>query len=325
VTYSIGTQPGKGTVTLTPDGIYTYTPDPAKQHAAAADTATAADKTDSFTIETSDGYGGMSRTTVSVRIAATNVGPVLAPLITVFETPKILTRDDGRGNTSSVYTDVFLIDPRASDADGDALKITVSSSNPDKVDLLARPDGTYLYIPAAFTRYDNGIYTYDSAADSGSFTDQVTIWVDDGHGGAALYKRTDVDVVYLGELTAVYEPPTIALSGLGSNYIDVSGNSVPISVVNISGTPLQIGYDSTQSQLVVGSGFSIDPSGALVISSPTSSPTTPIVVSGCVGGDSTSTCGSWNIVTTNNSSGNTQAVNIYAESSLQTAFYLGKA
>ncbi|BEP50827.1 MULTISPECIES: tandem-95 repeat protein [Variovorax] len=64
LTYARGSDPSHGTVTVNPDGTYTYTPNPDFNG------------TDSFTVTVSDGHGGTTTSTVTVTINPVNDAPV---------------------------------------------------------------------------------------------------------------------------------------------------------------------------------------------------------------------------------------------------------
>ncbi|MEJ1162796.1 Ig-like domain-containing protein, partial [Variovorax sp. CCNWLW186] len=65
LTYVVGTPPANGTVTVNPDGTYTYTP------------GTNFNGTDSFTVVVSDGNGGTTTSTVEVTVGPTNDAPTV--------------------------------------------------------------------------------------------------------------------------------------------------------------------------------------------------------------------------------------------------------
>jgi VCBS repeat-containing protein len=78
LTYTVGTaSTGKGgTVVInSASGVFTYTPSDAARHAAAATTATAADRGDSFDVAIDDGHGGTYTLTVAVAVAPSNTAP----------------------------------------------------------------------------------------------------------------------------------------------------------------------------------------------------------------------------------------------------------
>src|SRR5690606_32384801 len=92
------------------DGTFTYTPDADKAHQAAADTATQADKQDTFTATVTDGHGGTATAEVTVDITPTN------------QTPTI--RNDSRVDLSTG----IVTGTAGSDADGDTLVVTITSA-----------------------------------------------------------------------------------------------------------------------------------------------------------------------------------------------------
>ena len=105
LTYTGSTTTAKGTVVVDADGGFTYTPTAEARHAAAALTATAADKADGFTVSVADSYGGSTDVLVAVAISPTNTAP------TAWST--VGTPDSSSGVVRG------SID--ASDADGDAV------------------------------------------------------------------------------------------------------------------------------------------------------------------------------------------------------------
>lgn len=73
LTYSGSSATPKGDVVINADGHFAYTPRAASRAAATAENATAADKSDSFTVTVSDGHGGTVVATVHVAIAPTYI------------------------------------------------------------------------------------------------------------------------------------------------------------------------------------------------------------------------------------------------------------
>ncbi len=92
LTYSGTTTTDKGAVIVTPTGDFTYTPTPEALLAAAAPTATAADRRDEFTVTMADGYGAIVAVAVAVSLGqaapapqlSTFCGCTLMPADTVF-------------------------------------------------------------------------------------------------------------------------------------------------------------------------------------------------------------------------------------------------
>jgi len=70
------TSPTRGVLTVNQaTGAFTYTPDASARHAAAADGATAADLTDTFTLAVTDGHGGTTLIPVTVTVMPFNTPP----------------------------------------------------------------------------------------------------------------------------------------------------------------------------------------------------------------------------------------------------------
>ncbi|WP_062474967.1 tandem-95 repeat protein [Variovorax boronicumulans] len=119
LTYTKGSDPAHGTVTVNADGTYTYTP------------STNFNGTDSFTVIVDDGHGGTTTSTVNVTVTAVNDAPT-APNYT--ETTSEDTPVSGK-----------VI---GSDVDGDALTY-VKGSDPSHGTVTVNADGTYTYTPGA--------------------------------------------------------------------------------------------------------------------------------------------------------------------------------
>ncbi|MCB1293001.1 MAG: VCBS domain-containing protein, partial [Mycobacterium sp.] len=81
LTYSAPASTAKGAVAVADDGSFTYTPTAEARHTAAALTATAADKTDSFTVTVADSYGGSADVLVGVAISPANSAPTASPTL----------------------------------------------------------------------------------------------------------------------------------------------------------------------------------------------------------------------------------------------------
>jgi VCBS repeat-containing protein len=147
----------KGTVTITSKGVFTYTPTAAARHAAAAMTASAAAKMDTFKIVVSDGLGGVTNVPVTVTIAPANSAPGVKA--TVNKPDPV---------TGAVTGQITV-------ADKDADTPTFAATAPTNGSVVIKSDGTFTYKPTAAAR-DTARVTR-----SGD-TDKFTVTVNDGHG-----------------------------------------------------------------------------------------------------------------------------------------------
>ncbi len=154
LTYT-GTTATAGSVTVNPDGAYTYIPTDAARHAAAADGENVV-RTDSFTITVTDGHGATATVTVTVRITPTNRAPEFV------------------SNEQSTDEDTGIVTGRLTyrDPDGDTLHYTGSTAT--KGSVTVNPDGAYTYIPTDAARA--------AAVDPTARTDSFTLTITDGHG-----------------------------------------------------------------------------------------------------------------------------------------------
>ncbi|MBI1244082.1 MAG: tandem-95 repeat protein, partial [Alphaproteobacteria bacterium] len=113
--------PAHGSVTVNPDGSYTYTP------------SANYNGTDSFTYTVADGNGGTTTGTVSIDVAAVNDAPTT-------------TGGTATGNEDTPITGQIA----ASDVDGDALTFGLAQNGgPAHGSVTVNPDGSYTYTPSA--------------------------------------------------------------------------------------------------------------------------------------------------------------------------------
>ena len=162
LTYSGPSGTARGSVVVNADGSFTYTPSAAARHAATADGATDADRTDTFTVNIADGYGGTVAVPVTVTISGANAGPT--------GTATTGTPDASTGAIAGAIT--------ATDADGDRLTYTAPGGT-GRGSILMNADGTFSYTPTATARHNAAA---DGATEA-DLTDGFTVTVSDGHGG----------------------------------------------------------------------------------------------------------------------------------------------
>ena len=141
LTASLVTSPGKGTVSLAPNGQFIYTPEPDFTG------------TDVFRYEVSDGQGGFAQANVSIFVDTTSTTPAMAwddsfsateNVSLAISAPGVLSNDDDLDGT-------FTTTPTV---DG---KPVVSPSDGTLVEL--KPNGSFIYTPdTGFTGKDSFIY-----------------------------------------------------------------------------------------------------------------------------------------------------------------------
>ncbi|WPH17451.1 tandem-95 repeat protein [Variovorax paradoxus] len=148
LTYTKGSDPAHGTVTVNADGTYTYVP------------GANFNGTDSFTVTVSDGHGGTTTSTVTVTIDPVNDAP------TVPDYTKTTNEDTP---VSGQVT--------GSDADGDALTYT-KGSDPAHGTVTVNADGTYTYTPSANFNGTDSFTVTVSDGHGGTTTSTVTVTVD---------------------------------------------------------------------------------------------------------------------------------------------------
>ncbi|MDL5158960.1 Ig-like domain-containing protein [Actinomycetospora termitidis] len=158
-----------GTVRVDPtSGNWTYTPSAQARHDAARDGASAADKTDNFTITVADGHGGVTSVNVTVDISGSNTAPAVGS-VTV-GVPNASTGAVSGGFTPGSDSDgdtVTYIGPSGTTAKGGTVTVDAST-------------GRYVYTPSAAARHAAA----SEGATAADRQDSFTVIVSDGHGGA---------------------------------------------------------------------------------------------------------------------------------------------
>ncbi len=159
LTYSVVTQPAKGTVTLGANGAYTYTP------------AKDANGSDSFTFRASDGALSSNTATVTITVAAVNDAPTAA-------------NATGSTNEDGALTSTL---PAATDVDGNSVTYA-KATNPSNGTATVTPSGSYTYTPTAnYNGPDSFTYTVsDGQGGSNTYAVSLTVAaVDDAPVAAA--------------------------------------------------------------------------------------------------------------------------------------------
>ena len=182
-----GTTGKGGTFTVNPDGTYTYTPSATARHDAAANGATAADKSDTFTVTVSDGHGGSVAMPVTVTVAPANAVPLSS-------SPTVGTPNPTTGDVAGTA--------RVTDLDGDQLTYTASTPSRGTV-VIDAATGSYTYTPTEQARFQ-------AAVTPATDLDEFIILVDDGHGGVLA-----VPVTVVVAPTAFDEPTSVATLPIG--------------------------------------------------------------------------------------------------------------
>jgi VCBS repeat-containing protein len=175
LTYAITSAPTNGTVTINPNGSYTYTPNAGFVGG------------DSFVVTVSDGKGGTTTVTVPITIVAVNNAPVAsAPPVTTAENTPV------NGQIA------------ASDPNGDPLTYAVTTV-PENGLVTVAPDGSYSYTPDAnFAGNDSFIVTV-SDGNGGTVLVAVSITVtpvNDAPVASAPPATTTEDTPVVGQIAA---------------------------------------------------------------------------------------------------------------------------
>ena len=151
VTYAKASDPTHGTVTVNPDGSYSYVP--------TADY----NGPDSFTYTVDDGKGGTNTYMVAITVTPVNDAPVAADVT-------VTTAEDTTLPGSL---------PAASDKDGDQVTYA-KASDPAHGTVTVNPDGSYRYVPEAnYNGLDSFTYSVDDGkGGTNTYTVAITVTPD---------------------------------------------------------------------------------------------------------------------------------------------------
>jgi len=156
----------KGSVSVTAAGAFTYAPTATARHNAARDDAAPAAKSDTFTVNVSDGRGGTALVAVTTPVTPANNAPVAGP-------PTV-----GSPNAS---TGVVTGTVAATDADKDPLVYSTAASTAKGSVKIDATTGAFTYTPTPTARANAG----NTAATAADKADSFTVTVTDGFGGSA--------------------------------------------------------------------------------------------------------------------------------------------
>ncbi|TAK98708.1 MAG: retention module-containing protein, partial [Aquabacterium sp.] len=191
LTFTKGSDPLHGTVTVNPDGSWVYTPN--KDYNGA----------DSFTVTVSDGKGGTTTAYVDIGITPVN------------DAPKI---DDPNLDPNSGHYKVLTSEDKpvsgqvkATDPDGDALTFA-KGSDPAHGTVTVNADGTWTYTPAK---------DYNGA-------DSFTVTVSDGHGGTTT-ATVDIGVLPVNDPPKIDDPTNPNLDPSTGHYKLTTDEDKPVS------------------------------------------------------------------------------------------------
>ncbi len=148
VTYAKGSNPSHGSVTVSANGTYVYTPNANYRGS------------DSFTYTIDDGHGGSNTYTISVTVAAVNHAPIASSAS--------ITLDQDTVKSGSL--------PTATDIDGDTVTYA-KAGDPSHGSLTVSADGSYVYTPNADYRGSDSFSYQVSDGHGGANTYTVSVTV----------------------------------------------------------------------------------------------------------------------------------------------------
>ena len=223
LTFSKASNPTNGTVTVNPDGSYTYTPNPNFNGS------------DTFTYKVSDGNGGEIIRTVTVNVIGLNDNPVAVNDAFSGNEDTSLTGDltpGTPGQDSDIDGDTLVV----FDADGNAANGISPVSGPAHGTLVLNANGTFVYTPDAnFNGADS--FTYRISDGQGGFAEATVALtvnpVNDAPFAANATLTTQEDKPFTGQLPAASD-----VDGDPVTYAKGSDPAHGTVVVNPDGTYL---------------------------------------------------------------------------------------
>lgn len=165
LSFSAPSSTAKGSIVNAGGGVFTYTPTTSARQNAAAPSATAADKQDTFTVAVTDGKGGTANVAVTVSILAAAVNH--APTAKV----SVGSPNSSTGKVTGTVT--------GTDTDGDKLTYTVATKAAKGTATINAATGAFSYTPTGSARSKAGA----SSASASDKQDTFTVTVSDGRGG----------------------------------------------------------------------------------------------------------------------------------------------
>ena len=251
LTYTVVSDPLRGTVSIDAAGGYSYTPDPPVGHG---------NITDTFSVAVSDARSGFHLHGLAGLINLLTFGLIGASQHTTIKTVTVTVASVNSAPVGSVSvgapnvsTGVILGTVNAVDADGDLLTYSGSTTTA-KGAVVVDSDGGFTYTPTDSARHNSASVTATTA----QTTDAFTVTITDGYGA-------NVEV----PVTVTIGPANIApIGGSAAGSPDASTGLVIGSVIatDADGDPLTYGGSATTAKgavvVTTGGGFTYTPTAA---------------------------------------------------------------
>ena len=246
VYYSVPTSTAKGAVTYTPEGDFVYTPTADARNAAASPNASAADKTDTFTITFTDDYGGSTAVPVIVPISPLKAAPVVIATVRVVPNPQgLAVSPDG----TRVYVTSFL----DTAAGGGSLSVIATANNTAVATIAVgeysmgavfHPNANRAYVAnyqsgtvsVINTSTDAVVTTIKLASGTGTSPVDLAISADGSRLYTANFRGNSVSVIN----TATNQVAASIPVGAGPRGVAVSPDGTRIYVTNYAGESVSV-------------------------------------------------------------------------------------
>jgi len=179
VRYSVA-KPANGTVSISSNGAFTYTPTATARHRAAKDGARPAAQRVVVRVVVTDSSGHRAAKSVRVPILGANSAPVASPVVIGTPDPKTgvvtgrvtFTDPDGDALTYSLTSNTSSVSRSGSITDPAGRPLSSTSSN-GSLTMINPATGAFTYTPTQATPPSSGV----------SSTDTFTVSASDGYGG----------------------------------------------------------------------------------------------------------------------------------------------
>ncbi len=199
LTFSGSTTTAKGSVTVSSDGTFTYTPTSSARHTAAGANATQTDKADVFIVSAADGYGGSIQIMVTVPVSPKAIVIVTA----AFDRYSYSVTEGDSGITTTPLT------------------VRLSAPSTEEVTVSYRVEGTGLS-PAATSNVDFVAETATLVFAPGQTTATLPLKI----YGDTLYEDDEyLRVVLTGATGAI-----LSLDGTTSQFLTISNDDTPNAI-----------------------------------------------------------------------------------------------
>ena len=216
--------PANGTLTLSSDGTFVYTPD--------ADF----NGTDSFTYEVNDGNGGIAQATVEIEVVSVNDAPVAVD-------DSFATSED-----TALTIEASEILANDNDIDGDTLQIASITTDPTNGTVALNGDGTFTYTPNE-NFFGNDSFTYELTDGNGGRTEAIV--------NLTVSETNDAPTIRLTNLINSLEENLDTTNSVKVANIVISDDNLGVNDLSLSGADAS-NFEIVGDELRLAAGVTLD-------------------------------------------------------------------